>query len=187
MIKLLCLFPILCASISITPHVSPSPIVSAKAHPIYSPRKYNKQILTSTATIGKTIKNIDTTPIENVNKLNVKNKTNVLPNKTNISRLDNKTNVSHDEITQHKEDKPIKKQSYLVIFIKICILAFVILTLVNLYYKLMQIKKPIKNQYLPLNVVDTRPIIHVTRNDFNPYNRDNEQCYRRLSGNNSPV
>lgn len=179
MIKLLCLFPILCASISITPHASPSPIVSVKAHPIYSPRKYIKQILTSTATVGKTT--------ENVNKLYVKNKTNILSNNTNVSHLDNKINVSDDKITQHKENKPIKKQSHLAIFIKMCIFVFVILIIMNLYYKLKQIKKPIKNQYLPLNVIDSRPIIHVSRNEFNPYNRDNEQCYKRLSGNNSPV
>jgi hypothetical protein len=194
MIKLLCLFPILCASISIATHSSVSPTVSVNAQP----RKYIKQILTSTATVGKTTKNIDTTPIENLNKLYLINKTdillnisdlpnntNVLPNKTIV--LPNNTNVLPDKITHHKENKPIKKQSYLVTILKICIFVFVILIIINLYYKLKKIKKPMKNQYLPLNVVDSRPVIHVSRTEFNPYNRDNEQCYKRLSGNNSPV
>ena len=187
MIKLLCLFPILCASISIATHSSVSPTVSVNAQP----RKYIKQILTSTATVGKTTKNIDTIPIENLNKLYLKNKTDILlnisdlPNNTNV--LPNNTNVSPDKITHHKENKPIKKQSYLVTILKICIFVFVILIIINLYYKFKKIKKPMKNQYLPLNVVDSRPIIHVSRTEFNPYNRDNEQCYRRLSGNNSPV
>ena len=65
--------------------------------------------------------------------------------------------------------------------------AFVIFIVIYFYYKLKKVGKPKKNQYLPLNVIDNRPVIHVTRNDFNPYNRDNEQCYKRLSGNNSPV
>jgi hypothetical protein len=193
MIKLLCFFPILCASIAITPHASPSPIVSVKAHPVY---KTNKNVLTSTASV---IKTIDSTPIENVklytkNKTFVKqnntsilqNKTSVLQNKTFVKQ--NNTNVSQvQEKTTHYPKNNIKKQSYSIMIMKICIIIFVILIVMNLYYKLKKIVKPTKNQYLPYNVIDKKPIIHVTRNEFNPYNRDNEQCYKRLSGNNSPV
>ena len=185
MIKLLCFFPILCASIAITPHASPSPIVSVKAHPVY---KANKNVLTSTASV---IKTIDSTPIENV-KSYVKNKTVVTQNKTivkqnntNVSQLQNKTIVQ--EKTTHDPKNHVKKRSYLNIIMKICMFAFVIFIVIYFYYKLKKVGKPKKNQYLPLNVIDNRPVIHVTRNDFNPYNRDNEQCYKRLSGNNSPV
>jgi hypothetical protein len=188
MINLLSLLAILssCFAASVTPHASPSTIVSVKAHPIYSPRTI-KKIITMTANVVNTNSTYNKTNVLPnktnilVNKTNTLiNTTNVLVNKTNV--LINNTKVDYDTISRN-----VTTRTYLNIFINMCIIIFLGCIGRYVYYKIKNIKKPIKNQYLPLNVIDGRPIIQVSRNEFNPYNRDNEHCYKRLSGNNSPV
>ena len=109
MIKILYLLAILCTSlaINIIPHKSPIPTVSVKPHPVQSRNKTVKNIFTSTATVGVTIKNMNITPV--FYTAEQKNKTNVLQNKTNI--LQNKTSIGSptNSISEKKRTSTILK------------------------------------------------------------------------------
>ena len=125
--------------------------------PVQSLNKTIKNILTSTATVRNIIKNM------------------TVEQKKNDSVLQNKTNV---RLSSNSTLEKIKISTIL----KLSVIGFVLFISISLYFKLKNILKPIPKQYLPHTAIDKKPII-----DFNPYNRDNEKCYKRLPGSNSPV